>query len=84
MKKSILFIPVILGVIGASVFAQNSLKDKLKSLQERENKSQQVVLDEPLRKELHDFLLQNEGVSVKNFRTFDHAYLAGMIYSEVE
>ncbi|HJW85708.1 MAG TPA: hypothetical protein VJ440_03660 [Candidatus Brocadiaceae bacterium] len=70
MKKQLLYF-MVLFLLGSNVIAgENELKERLKNLQEEEKKGQKMVVDDSLRRELQDFLVKNQSVSIKDFKKF--------------
>lgn len=70
MEKAI-FSFLALCLLGSNIFAgEKELKEKLKNMQEQEKRGQEAVVDVLLRKEIENFLLNNQTIPVKNFKKF--------------
>jgi hypothetical protein len=67
MKKMILLSIVLLRFAGGSVYGANN-KDKMKDVKRKRAQGQDIVLDDNLRKEMSDFLINNENVSVRDLK----------------
>jgi hypothetical protein len=54
--------------MGSLIYGADSFEAKLKTVEKQRKKHEKVVVDENLRREMDDFIVNNENVSVKDFK----------------